>query len=155
MPIEIERKFLLKDDSWRTQVSSSARIRQGYLAPVSKASVRVRLDGERANINIKSATLGVRRMEYEYFIPVDEAVELLDQLCQTPQINKTRFKVEHAGYVWEIDEFYGDNEGLIVAEIELDDESESFEKPVWLGEEVSGDARYYNVNLAKQPFKNW
>ena len=90
MPIEIERKFLLKDDSWRNHVSSSARIRQGYLAPVSKASVRVRLDGERANINIKSATLGVRRMEYEYSIPVDEAVELLDQLCQTPQINKTR-----------------------------------------------------------------
>lgn len=155
MPIEIERKFLLKNDSWRNQVSSSAKIRQGYLAPVSKASVRVRLDGERANINIKSATLGVRRMEYEYSIPVDEAMELLDQLCQTPQINKTRFKVEYAGHIWEIDEFYGDNDGLIVAEIELDHESEAFEKPEWLGEEVSGDARYYNVNLAKHPFKNW
>ena len=155
MPIEIERKFLLKDDSWRSQVNSSARIRQGYLAPVSKASVRVRVDGERANINIKSATLGVRRMEYEYSIPVDEAEELLDQLCQTPQINKTRFKVEYAGHIWEIDEFYGDNEGLIVAEIELGDEAESFEKPDWVGEEVSGDPRYYNVNLAKHPFKNW
>lgn len=155
MPIEIERKFLLKNDSWRSQVSSSARIRQGYLAPVSKASVRVRLDGERANINIKSATLGVRRMEYEYSIPVDEAVEMLDQLCQTPQINKTRFKVKRGEHVWEIDEFYDDNEGLIVAEIELGYESETFEKPEWLGEEVSGDARYYNVNLTKHPFKNW
>lgn len=155
MPIEIERKFLLKNDSWRSEVISSSRIRQGYLAPVSKASVRVRVDGERANINIKSATLGVRRMEYEYPIPLEEAQELLDELCQTPQIDKTRNIVKYSGHIWEIDEFYGDNDGLIVAEIELKDENEVFEKPTWLGDEVSDDIRYYNVNLVKHPFKNW
>ena len=155
MPIEIERKFLLKNNNWLNQVNHSTRIRQGYFAPVHKASLRVRIDGENANINIKSATLGIRRMEYEYPIPVDEAIEMLDQLCETPQIDKTRYRINSGKHTWEIDEFYGDNEGLLVAEIELASEDEDFDRPDWLGEEVTQDERYYNVNLVKQPYKNW
>jgi adenylate cyclase len=155
MPIEIERKFLLANNNWRDEVSYSHRIRQGYMGEIDKASVRIRVQGDKANINIKSATLGMRRMEYEYEIPLAEAEEMLDQLCKQPQVDKTRFIVKRGGHKWEIDEFYGDNEGLLVAEIELADEAEKFEKPQWLGEEVTEDPRYYNVNLIKQPFKNW
>jgi len=155
MPVEIERKFLLANDDWRNQVVRSSRIRQGYMGNVDKASVRIRVQGARANINIKSATLEMRRMEYEYEIPLGEAEEMLDQLCNTPQIDKTRFIVEQGKHIWEIDEFYGDNEGLLVAEIELATEGEVFDKPQWLGEEVTNDPRYYNVNLIKNPFSRW
>lgn len=155
MPIEIERKFLLNNQDWRKAVSCSTRIRQGYMGEVDKASVRIRVQGEKANINIKSASLSMTRMEYEYEIPLSEAEEMLNQLCNQPQVDKTRFIVEQAPHKWEIDEFYGDNKGLLVAEIELSDESESFEKPAWLGEEVTEDPRYYNVNLIKHPYKNW
>lgn len=155
MPIEIERKFLLVNDSWRDEVKYNHRIRQGYMGEIDKASVRIRVQGDKANINIKSATLSMRRMEYEYTIPLDEAEEMLDQLCKQPQVDKTRFIVEQGKHKWEIDEFYGDNEGLIVAEIELSDEEEAFEKPHWIGEEVTEDPRYYNVNLIKHPYKNW
>lgn len=155
MPVEIERKFLLANDDWRDEVLRSSRIRQGYLGQLDKASVRIRVAGDRANINVKSATLGMRRMEYEYEIPLSEAEEMLDQLCEQPQVDKTRFIVERGSHVWEIDEFYADNAGLTVAEVELNSETEAFEKPVWLGEEVTEDPRYYNVNLIKHPFKNW
>jgi len=155
MPIEIERKFLLAGNGWRDEVVRSSRIRQGYLGTLDKASVRIRLQGESANINIKSATLGMRRMEYEYPIPLAEAEEMLDQLCQQPQVDKTRYIVEHGGHIWEIDEFHGDNAGLLVAEVELDSEDEVFEKPDWLGQEVTEDPRYYNVNLIKHPFNQW
>ena len=155
MPIEIERKFLLANNDWKEQVSRSFRIRQGYMGEIDKASVRIRVQGDKANINIKSATLSMRRMEYEYEIPLIEAEEMLDQLCKQPQVDKTRFIVEQGKFKWEIDEFYGENEGLLVAEIELDDENEAFDKPQWLGEEVTEDPRYYNVNLIKQPYKNW
>lgn len=155
MPIEIERKFLVRNDNWWSSVSHSTQIRQAYLAPPTKASVRIRLEGENANINIKSATLGMQRMEYEYPIPVDEATEMLDNLCEKPQISKNRHRVEHAGHVWEIDEFFGDNAGLIVAEIELSSTDETFEHPDWLGREVTEDKRYYNVNLVKHPYKDW
>jgi len=155
MPIEIERKFLLASNDWQNEVIRSSRIRQGYLGKIDKASVRIRVQGDRANINVKSATLDMRRMEYEYEIPLDEAEEMLDQLCAKPQIDKTRFIVEHGSHVWEIDEFYGDNEGLLVAEVELASEDEEFEKPGWLGEEVTENPRYYNVNLNKHPFKQW
>ena len=155
MPIEIERKFLVKNDSWWSAVSHSTQIRQGYLAPVSKASVRIRVEGDRANINIKSATLGMQRMEYEYPIPKDEALELLDNLCETPQIAKNRHRVQFGDHTWEIDEFFGDNLGLIVAEIELGSVDESFDIPDWLGMEVTDDKRYYNVNLVKHPYKDW
>ena len=155
MPIEIERKFLLADERWREQVVRSSRIRQGYMGKADKASVRIRIQGASANINIKSATLNMRRQEYEYGIPLNEAEEMLDTLCNQPQIDKTRFIVEHQGHTWEIDEFYGDNEGLLVAEVELDSEEEAFSRPEWLGEEVTEDPRYYNVNLIKHPFNNW
>ncbi len=155
MPIEIERKFLIVNDDWREQVDCSHRIRQGYMGQVGKASVRIRIQGEIANINIKSASLSMTRSEYEYEIPLNEAEEMLDQLCNQPQVNKTRFIINQPPHKWEIDEFYGDNEGLLVAEIELNSEDESFEKPQWLGEEVTQDARYYNVNLIKHPYKNW
>ena len=159
MPVEIERKFLVKNDSWWSAVSHSTQIRQAYLVPQShaqtKASVRVRLQGDKANINIKSATLGVHRMEYEYPIPTDEAIEMLDNLCEKPQISKNRHHVKYGDHTWEIDEFFGDNAGLIVAEIELKAEDEMFDLPEWLGIEVTDDERYYNVNLAKHPYKEW
>jgi adenylate cyclase len=155
MPIEIERKFLLANNNWREAVKTSFRIRQGYMGEVGKASVRIRIQGEQANINVKSATLSMRRMEYEYDIPLNEAQEMLEQLCEHPQVNKTRYIVEQGKHKWEIDEFYGENEGLLVAEIELSDEAEAFEKPEWIGKEVTEDPRYYNVNLIKHPFKNW
>ena len=155
MPVEIERKFLLVNDSWRDEVVRSSRIRQGYLGKIDKASVRVRIQGNKANINVKSATLGIKRLEYEYEIPLEEAEELLDQLCNQPQIDKTRFIVKRGNHIWEIDEFYGDNEGLLVAEIELGREDETFEKPEWAGEDVSEDSRYYNVNLIKMPYNQW
>jgi len=155
MALEIERKFLLKNDSWRESVSRSSVIRQGYLAPLDTSSVRVRLDGDKANINIKSATLGISRLEYEYEIPLTDAHEMLDSLCRKPQIHKTRHIVVVGSHVWEIDEFYDENKGLFVAEIELETEQEEFVKPEWLGEEVSSDPRYYNVNLIRQPYKGW
>ncbi|NOY61615.1 MAG: CYTH domain-containing protein [Gammaproteobacteria bacterium] len=155
MGVEIERKFLIKNGSWRQQVCSSKRYRQGYLAGNDKSSVRVRIAGEQARLNIKSATLGIRRMEYEYALPLADAQEMLDQLCEQPLIEKTRYFVEHEGNTWEIDLFEGDNAGLIVAEIELEDEAQHFARPAWLGEEVSDDPRYYNVCLVKHPYKNW
>ncbi|MDH5423939.1 MAG: CYTH domain-containing protein [Gammaproteobacteria bacterium] len=155
MALEIERKFLLKNNNWREYVQSSTLIRQGYLAPLDTSSVRVRVEGERANINIKSATIGITRLEYEYDIPLSDALEMLDKLCRQPQVHKTRHRIAVEEHVWEIDEFFAENEGLIVAEIELSCESESFERPEWLAEEVSEDPRYYNVNLIKHPYKNW
>ena len=155
MAVEIERKFLLKNENWRDQVVSSNIIRQGYLAPLGTSSVRVRIDGNKANINIKSATIGISRLEYEYEIPMDDALEMLDKLCPVPQVHKKRHYVHLNDHVWEIDEFYDDNEGLVVAEIELRSEDESFAKPDWLAKEVSDDARYYNVNLIKCPFNSW
>jgi len=155
MPIEIERKFLLSNDKWRDEVVRSSRIRQGYMGKIDKASVRIRIQGDKANINIKSATLDIRRMEYEYEIPLIEAEEMLNQLCNQPQIDKTRFIVEQGKHTWEIDEFYGDNEGLLVAEVELDSEDEEIIKPDWLGDEVTADPRYYNVSLIKHPFNQW
>ncbi|MCW9014823.1 MAG: CYTH domain-containing protein [Gammaproteobacteria bacterium] len=160
MPVEIERKFLVKDDSWFKQVNRSTRIRQGYLSPgifdaSARASVRVRIEDDKANINIKSATLGMRRMEYEYEIPVVEAKEMLDNLCGQPQIDKNRHLIRQGQHTWEVDEFFGVNAGLYVAEIELATEDEDFEKPGWLGKEVTEDPRYYNVNLVKHPYKDW
>lgn len=155
MPVEIERKFLLKHDGWRQHIEHSARIRQGYLGTIARASVRIRVEGDKANINIKSAELSMRRMEYEYSIPLAEANEMLDKLCESPQIDKLRHIVKHGRHVWEIDEFLGDNAGLIVAEVELAAENETFVLPDWAGAEVTQDPRYYNVNLVKHPFKNW
>jgi adenylate cyclase len=155
MAIEIERKFLVTSEAWREAAVAGTRFRQGYLIGAVRASVRVRIEGDRANINIKSATLGVRRQEYEYPIPLAEAEEMLDTLCEQPQIEKIRYHIPVGDHTWEVDVFAGDNEGLVVAEVELEDESEAFVRPDWLGQEVSDDARYYNVCLVNHPYKDW
>jgi adenylate cyclase len=155
MAIEIERKFLLRDGSWQTSADDGVLIRQGYLAGSEKSSVRVRIAGDKANVNIKSATLGITRQEYEYPIPLAEANEMLDALCEVPLIEKTRYHVFHAKHCWEIDVFSGDNQGMVVAEVELGSVGEDFERPDWLGKEVSDDTRYYNVCLVKHPYKDW
>ena len=155
MAIEIERKFLLRDDSWQASADSGEFIRQGYLAGSEKSSIRVRIAGDQANINIKSATLDITRQEYEYPIPVAEANEMLDSLCEGPLIEKIRYHVSHEKHLWEIDVFSGDNQGLVVAEVELGSAEENFERPDWLGEEVSDDTRYYNVCLVRHPYKDW
>lgn len=155
MASEIERKFLLKDDSWRQQIHYSIQQIQGYLGSSQSCSIRIRISGDSANLNIKSATLGISRQEYDYAIPMEEAREILAHLCVKPLIEKTRHIVRVGSHIWEIDEFAGDNVGLIVAEVELDSTDESFEKPAWAGEDVSDDPRYYNVCLVKNPYRNW
>ena len=155
MAIEIERKFLLRDDSWKQQISAQRHIRQGYLIGAKQASVRVRIENEQASLNIKSATLGVRRQEFEYPIPLADADELLATLCDPPLIEKIRYLVPFDGHEWEIDVFEGDNAGLVVAELELEHEDAPFTRPPWLGEEVSDDPRYYNTCLAKHSYKEW
>lgn len=155
MPQEIEHKFLLKKDLWRGQVQRSARMTQGYLQSSPASSIRVRIVGEQAFLNIKSATLGIARQEYEYPIPLAEAEQILATLCEKPFIDKTRHYVEHAGHTWEIDEFHGDNAGLLVAEIELGAVDEVFERPEWVGDDVSHEPKYYNSCLVKKPFSQW
>ena len=155
MAIEIEKKFLLLNDNWKALSNGGIVYKQGYLVGSKQASVRVRLEGNKARLNIKSATLGIRRMEYEYEIPLSDANELLDNLCEKPIIEKTRHFVHYGEHEWEIDVFAGENEGLVVAEVELKDENEPFERPAWIGEEVSDDPRYYNVSLVKHPYRNW
>lgn len=165
MATEIERKYLINKDSWRNFVTRSERITQGYLNQYdpqktgAQSSVRVRIGGRvdapKAWLNIKSATLGIERQEYEYEIPVADAEEMLQTLCARPQIDKTRHYIANGVFTWEVDEFYGDNAGLIVAEIELTHADDEFSKPDWLGEEVSGDPRYYNSELIKQPYSAW
>jgi len=155
MAIEIERKFLLCGDEWRSLVSKKALMRQGYLSNNKNASVRVRLVENRAQINVKSATLGMVRNEYEYEIPVADAEEMLENLCEKPLIEKTRHYVIFAGSEWEIDEFIGENSGLIVAELELNDVVEKIDKPAWVGREVTEEKRYYNVCLVRHPYKDW
>lgn len=155
MAIEIEHKFLLASDDWRKLVSHSVKYRQGYLSSQPTSSIRVRISDDHAWLNIKSATIGTQRHEYEYEIPLTDANEILNTLCRKPLIEKTRHFVTDDANVWEIDEFEGDNLGLIVAEIELDEAGQFFAKPPWLGKEVTGDLRYYNNNLARQPYSEW
>ena len=150
---EIERKFLVKGDSGRTAVGTL--IRQGYIHNEIDGTVRIRTKGERAYLTIKGGTTGITRLEFEYEIPLEEANEILNELCQKPLIEKTRYEVDVSGSKWEIDEFRGENAGLVVAEIELEDEGQEFTKPDWLGKEVSGDFRYQNANLVKHPYSQW
>jgi adenylate cyclase len=157
MALEIERKFLLKNEDWRGAVTQSTLFRQGYLTSSlqdAKASVRVRVEGERGVLNVKSVRLGVQRHEYEYDIPLDDAHEMLNTLCGAI-VEKTRHLVPFGAHIWEIDEFHGDNAGLIVAEIELAQVDEAFACPAWVGIEVTDDVRYYNVALASKPYKTW
>lgn len=155
MALEIERKYRLLNDAWRVLVERRVTMRQGYLTQIgSAASVRVRLEGDSATLNIKQAVLGMARAEYEYAIPVADAEQLLDTLCRG-RVEKYRHYVHHAGHLWEIDEFLGDNAGLVVAEIELERQDEGFAMPPWLGAEVTDDARYYNHALAERPYRLW
>lgn len=155
MAIEIEHKFLLANDNWREHISRSVRYRQGYLSSQPTSSIRVRTSNDRAWLNIKTATIGTHRHEYEYEIPPADANEILDSLCKKPLIEKVRYFVTDNGNLWEIDEFEGENQGLIVAEIELDETGQTFSKPPWIGLEVTGDLRYYNNNLAIHPYSEW
>jgi adenylate cyclase len=151
---EIERKFLVKGTDWKAQAAGTL-YRQGYLSSVKERTVRVRIAGEKGSLTIKGVSKGVTRTEFEYGIPVDEAAAMLDGLCERPLIEKTRYVAESGGYTWEIDEFHGDNDGLIVAEVELQSPDEKPPLPEWVGEEVSSDPRYFNSNLVKKPFKIW
>lgn len=155
MALEIERKFLVSDASWRTQVTRSLAMHQGYLVGEGgKASVRVRLEGEDAKLNIKAAVVGAARAEYEVDLPADDAREILRTLC-VGTLEKTRHYVELGGLTWEVDEFHGANAGLVVAEVELSSETQVFERPSWLGAEVTFDRRYYNHALALHPYRDW
>jgi len=153
---EIERKFLIKDDRFKTEAVKELRIIQGYLSSVAARTVRVRIKGDKGFLTIKgiSNDSGTSRFEWEKEIPVAEAKTLLT-LCEPGVIDKTRYLVPCGEHTYEVDEFYGDNQGLTVAEIELNDEDEAFEKPCWLAAEVTGDARYYNSVLMKKPYKAW
>jgi len=151
---EIERKFLLKNDAWRG-LTEGTMYRQGYLNSVKERTVRIRTVGDKAFLTIKGLTVGATRSEYEYEIPFDECNAMLDNLAEKPLIEKKRYKIAKGGLTWEIDEFFGDNQGLIVAEVELASEEQAFEKPEWVGEEVTGDPRYFNANLIKHPFTQW
>ncbi|MDO9104659.1 MAG: CYTH domain-containing protein [Methylovulum sp.] len=155
MAIEIEHKFLLASEEWRQHVSHSVKYRQGYLSSAATCSIRVRTSDKQAWLNIKSATIGTHRHEYEYEIPLVDAHEMLSNLCNKPLIEKTRHFVFDDGNVWEIDEFAGVNQGLCVAEIELPEIGKDFSKPPWLGAEVTSDLRYYNNNLAIHPYSEW
>ena len=154
--IEIERKFLVTSDTYKKESFSQKRIKQGYLSSVPERTVRVRTKGDKAFITIKGASneTGMSRFEWEKEIPVDEANKLL-LLCEKGVIDKTRFEVKIGNHIYEIDEFYGENKGLVVAEIELHSEDETFERPNWLGKEVTNDNRYYNSNLSINPYTNW
>ncbi len=155
MGTEIEHKFLLRDERWRQQTTRSVRMRQGYLTSDERCSVRVRVAGDQGFLNVKSGTLGIQRSEYEYPIPLAEAEEILDTLCEKPVLEKTRHYVPVGEHCWEVDEFAGANAGLIVAEVELSRPDEPFERPDWAGLDVSGDPRYYNSRLARQPYSTW
>jgi adenylate cyclase len=154
--IEIERKFLVKSNDFKSQAFIQNRIAQGYLNSNPERTVRVRIKGEKGFLTIKGKGNegGMTRFEWEKEIPVEEALLLLN-LCEGGKIDKIRFEIKVGNHTFEVDEFFGENEGLIIAEIELSSENESFEKPNWLGEEVTNDERYYNAYLSQNPFKNW
>jgi adenylate cyclase len=154
MSTEIERKFLVKSDAWRP-LATGKLYRQGYLSTKKGCTVRVRLVGNQGYLTIKGSTQGISRAEYEYPIPAEDAQAMLDNLCDRPLIEKTRYKIELAGLIWEVDEFAGENQGLIVAEVELTDENQIIELPDWIGKEVSDDPRYFNANLTQHPFSKW
>jgi adenylate cyclase len=154
--IEIERKFLVTSDEYKTAAFAKNEIAQGYLNSTPERTVRVRIKGNKGYLTIKGKgnESGMSRFEWEKEIPVSEAKSLLE-LCEKGVISKTRFEIKVGNHVYEVDEFYGENSGLVVAEIELQSETETFEKPSWLGNEVTNNEQYYNAYLSKTPFKNW
>ncbi|WP_411727695.1 CYTH domain-containing protein [Methyloglobulus sp.] len=155
MAIEIEHKFLLTNDDWRGHVQKSIKYKQGYLNSQPSSSIRIRIADNQGWLNIKSATVGTERLEFEYEIPLSDADEIINTLCCKPLIEKTRHFVPNDHNMWEIDEFEGDNKDLIIAEIELPEIGKTFLKPPWLGAEVTHDLRYYNNNLVANPYKKW
>ena len=155
MAVEIERKYLVDIDKWnKTEKGAKHFYRQGYILTDPEKTIRVRVTDESGFITIKGKSTGVSRLEYEYSIPKQDAIELLDQFCSS-DVSKFRYEHPFAGKLWEVDEFLGDNEGLIVAEIELTNEDEAFETPAWIDKEVTGIEKYYNSSLSKFPFKRW
>ncbi len=151
---EIERKFLVKNHSFKDSAEGTV-YRQGYLCAAIERVVRVRTIKDRGYLTIKGQNIGAVRSEFEYEIPFDDAAVMLETLCEGSLIEKVRYKIPYRGFTWEVDEFMGDNEGLIIAEIELSDENEQFDLPDWIGEEVTGYPEYYNASLVKYPYKNW
>ena len=154
MGIEIEHKFLVANDGWRQAATRQTRFSQGYLSRDPARTVRVRIAGEAAFLTIKGKTTGATRAEFEYAVPVADAQQLL-ALSDGPVVEKIRHLCPFEGMTWEVDEFLGANAGLVVAEIELASEHQAFERPAWLGDEVTGDGRYVNANLAVNPFSRW
>ena len=155
MAIEIERKFLVVNDSWRS-LGLGKVYKKGYIATADNiTTIRVRIIGEEAYLTIKSKTEGISRNEFEYPIPLEDAQMILESLCDRPLIEKIRYKINYDNLLWEIDEFQGENQGLIIAEVELENENQTINLPEWVGEEVSHDPRYYNVNLTKNPYQTW
>ncbi|MDF1551521.1 MAG: CYTH domain-containing protein [Deferrisomatales bacterium] len=154
MGTEIERKFLVHGDAWRPDVRGVA-YRQGYLTTDPERTVRVRIAGRQAFLTVKGKTRGATRAEFEYPIPVEDAARLLDELCQRPLVEKTRYTLRHGAHEWVLDEFHGDNAGLLLAEVELSSEGEGFSLPPWAGREVTEDPRYYNANLIAHPYRQW
>ena len=154
MAREVERKFLVTGAHWKPG-APGVEMRQGYLSTVKERTVRVRTEGARAVLTIKGLTVGVSRLEFEYEIPLADANRMLDELCERPLVEKTRYRVAAGRHTWEIDEFHGENAGLVVAEIELASSDEPFERPAWVGKEVSDDPRYFNANLIARPYRTW
>jgi adenylate cyclase len=153
MALEIERKFLLKEGAWRNE--KGTLYRQGYLSSVKDRSVRVRTIKGNGYLTVKGISRGAVRTEYEYEIPGADAEAMLHDLCEKPLIEKMRYKIKFKGLIWEADEFFGENQGLLVAEVELEREDQPFVKPEWVGEEVTDDPKYYNANLIHHPFSKW
>jgi adenylate cyclase len=154
MGIEIERKFLVDRERW-TPEDEGTLYRQGYLSDKKDCVVRVRIAGDEAYLTVKGASEGVTRLEFEYPIPRPDAEALLERLCEQPLVEKTRRRVSFRGKIWEIDTFHGDNEGLVLAEVELSAEDERLDLPPWIDREVSDDPRYFNSNLARLPYTRW
>jgi adenylate cyclase len=154
MGMEIEKKYLVKNDSWRL-LAEGIKYKQGYLNMDKERTVRVRTIHGKGFLAVKGITKEGTRREFEYQIPLADAETLLDEFCEKPFIEKNRYKIPFGGVVWEVDEFFGENEGLIVAEVELDDKAQVFDKPAWIGAEVTGDPRYFNSNLIKDPYSKW
>lgn len=154
MALEIERKFRVEGEAWRVGALGQL-LKQGYLSTDPERTIRVRIEGSRAWINIKGPVKGLSRLEFEYPIPLLDGEEILQALCQKGIIEKRRYRISHKNHTFEVDEFLGDNKGLIIAEVELDDESETVDLPPWIGEEVTGDRRFYNSYLSEHPFTLW
>ncbi|HOY67741.1 MAG TPA: CYTH domain-containing protein [Candidatus Ozemobacteraceae bacterium] len=154
MAKEIERKFLVRGEDWKAH-GPGVPCRQGYLSRLPERTVRVRVLGNRGYLTVKGATIRASRPEFEYEIPVADAKTLLAELCEKPLIEKRRFVVEYAGRRWEVDEFFGENLGLVVAEVELESEDAQIELPPWVDREVTDDPRFYNASLAAHPYRSW